>query len=98
MTYRTANKDIRPSDLLHIHPDDAKKIGLQDGDYALVSSQYGEVSLPVCINTALRNGEVFSTFNDKQVFINKITSPYRDSYVQTPEYKVTAVRVTKILV
>jgi formate dehydrogenase major subunit len=96
MTYRTANTDICHTDLLHLNPDDANGIGLKEGDKARIISQYGEASLPVCIDAAIRKGEVFSTFNSKEVFVNKLTSPYRDSYTQTPEYKITAVRIEKI--
>ncbi|QTE34892.1 formate dehydrogenase subunit alpha [Mucilaginibacter gossypii] len=95
MTYRTANKDICRADLLHLNPKDANIIGLQDGDTARVVSKYGEASLTVCIDKSLNKGEAFSTFNDARVFINKITSPLRDKYVQTPEYKITAVRIEK---
>lgn len=96
MTYRTANKDICRSDLLHLNPDDAMAIGLQSGDNVRISSQYGETSLPVFIDPAIKKGEAFSTFSNRDVFINKITNPHRDSYTQTPEYKVTAVRIEKI--
>jgi len=96
MTYRTAEKEIHHSDLLHLHPEDANSIGLKNGDRARISSRYGETSLPVCLDATLKKGEVFSTFSSNQVFINKITSPFRDNYVLTPEYKITAVQIEKI--
>jgi formate dehydrogenase major subunit len=96
MTYRTPNKDILNTDFLHIHPHDAHRIGLKTNDVARLVSQYGETDLPVVIDPAVRKGEVFDTFNNSDVFLNKLTSPLYDSYVQTPEYKVTAVRVEKI--
>lgn len=96
MTYRTPNKEFLHSDFLHLHPEDANSIGLKNGDRACVTSRYGKISLPVCIDDALRKGEVFSTFSNNQVFINRITSQFRDSYVETPEYKVTAVQIEKI--
>jgi formate dehydrogenase major subunit len=82
--------------LLHLHPEDANSIGLKNGDRARISSRYGETSLPVCLDATLKKGEVFSTFSSNQVFINKITSPFRDNYVLTPEYKITAVQIEKI--
>jgi len=33
------------------------------------------------------------SFHTAEVFLNNVTSPYRDKYTLTPEYKVTAVRV-----
>ncbi|NLR60785.1 formate dehydrogenase subunit alpha [Chitinophaga polysaccharea] len=95
MTYRTANKDICHSDLLHLNPADARRIGLKDRDDARIISKYGETFLPVLIDDTVRKGEAFSTFNNNRTFINKITNPLRDHYVQTPEYKITAVRIEK---
>jgi len=96
MTYRTANEEICHSDLLHLNPEDANTLIVKDGDNVRVISKYGETTLPVCIDAAIGKGELFSTFNNNQVFVNKITSPLRDNYVQTPEYKITAVRIEKI--
>jgi len=95
MTYRTANVDICHSDLLHMNATDANNIGLNAGDHARVISKYGETILPVYIDAAIRKGEAFSAFNNNQVFINKLTSSLRDNYVQTPEYKITAIRIEK---
>ncbi len=96
MTYRTANKEIRSSDFLHIHPDDAILIKLKDGEHAKIYSRYGTTVLKVKIDDSVRKGECFTTFSNSEVFINKITGPFRDKYVQTPEYKITSVRIEKI--
>jgi formate dehydrogenase major subunit len=96
MTYRTANKEIHPSDFLHIHPDDAIGIKMKDGEKAKILSKYGSAFLKVKIDDSVRKGECFTTFSNAEVFINKITGPFRDNYVQTPEYKITAVRIEKI--
>jgi formate dehydrogenase major subunit len=36
---------------------------------------------------------LFATFHTAEVFLNRVTSPHRDRYVKSPEYKVTAVRI-----
>lgn len=96
MTYRTPVKMIKDIDVLEIHQDDAFSLGLKTGDYARVISKYGETSLPISIGKSMKKGEVYSSFSNNRVFMNKVTSSYRDNYVQTPEYKVTAVRIEKI--
>ncbi len=96
MTYRTPNKKIRNSDFLHLHPMDADVAGLKEGDNARLISRYGEASLPVHIDPDVRRGEVFTTFSNNKVFINQLTSSVRDNYVQTPEYKITAIRIEKV--
>lgn len=95
MTYRTPNKQIRRTDYLLMHVKDAKNIGLKEGDSARLISQYGEALLPIHIDPNARKGEVFTTFSNDEVFINKLTSSARDNYVQTPEYKIVAVRIEK---
>jgi formate dehydrogenase major subunit len=44
----------------------------------------------------VRPGELFATFHTSAAFLNYVTSPHRDKYVGTPEYKVTAVRLETI--
>jgi formate dehydrogenase major subunit len=95
MTMRTPNAKLRPSDLLEIAPFDAEALDLRNGERVLVQSRYGSASLPVRIVSGLRRGELFATFHTADVFLNRVTSPHRDRYVKSPEYKVTAVRIHK---
>jgi formate dehydrogenase major subunit len=95
MTMRTQNRKLRPTDFLEIAPVDAEKQGLHKGDRVLVQSRYGSASLPIRITRRVKPGELFATFHDAAVFLNRVTSPHRDRYVKSPEYKVTAVRIEK---
>jgi formate dehydrogenase major subunit len=96
MTLRTANKLLRPEDYLDISSEDAARLKLSDGQRVRICSQYGEAILPVKIGDSVRPGELFATFHTSEVFLNHVTSPHRDKYVDTPEYKVTAVRLETI--
>ena len=96
MTLRTANKLLRPVDCLDISVEDAERLGLSDGQRVRVRSRYGEAILPIKIEDSVRPGELFATFHTPGVFLNYVTSPHRDKYVGTPEYKVTAVRLETI--
>lgn len=96
MTMRTDLIKIHPTDLLEISPPDAEKLSLANGEKVHLKSRYGEVVLPVNIVSKVKPGELFTTFHDAASKINRITSNYRDKYVQAPEYKVTAVRIEKI--
>jgi formate dehydrogenase major subunit len=95
MTMRTANAELRATDLLDISADDAKALKLQDGEHVRIWSRYGETALPIRITSSVRRGELFATFHTAEVFLNRLTSPQRDRYVKTPEYKITAVRIEK---
>jgi formate dehydrogenase major subunit len=96
MTLRTKNAELRPSDLLYISPSDAENLRLCDAEIVKLQSRFGEVEIPLKINPIVKKGELFATFHNPQIFLNRITTPYRDRFVQTPEYKVTAVRIEKL--
>ena len=96
MTERTPNIRLRPSDLLEISAADAAAAGVADGELVRLKSRYGEAQIPVEINERVKQGELFCTFHMPEIFLNHITSPYRDRFVLAPEFKVTAVRIEKI--
>jgi formate dehydrogenase major subunit len=93
MTMRTPNEELRPADLLDISAADAERLKLHDGRKVEVCSRYGKAVLPIRITSTVRQGELFATFHTAEVFLNRVTSPHRDRYVKSPEYKVTAVRI-----
>jgi formate dehydrogenase major subunit len=95
MTARTKNDLLRPTDLLYISPEDAEKRQISNGEKVLLISRYGKAALPAEISETVRPGELFATFHDPKVFLNNLTGAGRDRFVQTPEYKVTAVRIEK---
>lgn len=95
MTGRTRNNELRPTDLLDISPDDADRLEILDGDLVRVVSRYGFAVLPAHVTVALRPGQLFATFQRPDVFLNAVTGPHRDAAVDTPEYKVTAVRIER---
>src|SRR5215208_755478 len=96
MTMRTANVKLRVEDLLDISSDDANRLKLHDGELVRIRSRYGEATLPVRITSTVKPGELFATFHTAEAFLNRVTSPHRDRYVKSPEYKVTAVNIEKV--
>jgi formate dehydrogenase major subunit len=96
MTGRTPNIRLRATDLLDMCGEDAERLHLKDGDRVRLRSRYGEAVLPLRISPAVKPGELFTTFHAPEVFLNFVTSPYRDRLVKAPEYKVTAVSVEKL--
>ena len=95
MTGRTPNNALRPSDILDVFPDDADALGLKDGDVARIVSRYGSATIPVRLNQGMSPRQLFATFHDPAVALNRATGPHRDAVTGTPEYKVVAVRVEK---
>jgi formate dehydrogenase major subunit len=96
MTGRTRNNELRPADLLDISPEDAERAHIAEGATVRVTSRYGSVRLPAHINTAVRPGQLFATFQRPDVLVNAVTGPGRDAITGTPEYKITAVRLETV--
>ena len=61
-----------------------------------VESQYGSAVLPVHVTPSVGEGQLFATFHTRDIFLNALTGPNRDREVDTPEYKVTAVRLERL--
>lgn len=95
MTMRTANKALRPTDTLDISPADAQALNIGTGDGVRVTSRYGSVAMAAHVTDAMKDREVFATFHDPKVQLNRLTGPFRDRIVHAPEYKVTAVKIER---
>jgi formate dehydrogenase major subunit len=95
MTARSATQVLRPTDLVEISPADADALGIVDGDPVEVRSRYGAATLPAEVTERVAPGVLFATFCDPAAGVNRVTGPHRDRHTNTPEYKVTAVRVTR---
>jgi formate dehydrogenase major subunit len=95
MTGRGRTQDLRPTDLLEIHADDAAAAGLESGAPVQVRSRYGEARLRAQVTDRVQPGELFATFQDPRTMMNLLTSSHADRITQAPEYKVTAVCVAR---
>lgn len=95
MTRRTGNVDILTEDVLLIHPDDANKEGIADGDFVCVESPRGKVDIKALITDQMKPGILSSTFHFPEVMLNIITSDEHCSEAMCPEYKVVSCRIRK---
>jgi formate dehydrogenase major subunit len=93
MTLRTPDTILHPYDLIEISPQDASRLHLQDRARLGVISRYGEATFHVCITDRVRSGELFASFHTSDAHTNTLTGNVRDPVTQTPEYKITAVRL-----
>jgi formate dehydrogenase major subunit len=95
-TRRTHNVDWHGEDRLEIHPHDAEVLGIGDGDWVGISSRVGETVLRAVVTDRMQPGVVYTTFHFPHSGANVITTDNSDWATNCPEYKVTAVRVTKV--
>ncbi len=95
-TRRTDNNVWHAEDRLEIHPHDAEDRGLKTGDWVGIRSRAGETVLRALISERVQPGVVYTTFHFPESGANVITTDNSDWATNCPEYKVTAVQVTKV--
>jgi formate dehydrogenase major subunit len=95
-TRRTANSAWHPEDKLEIHPHDAEERGIVDGDWVGISSRVGDTVLRASLSQGVKPGVVYTTFHHPLSGANVITTDNSDWATNCPEYKVTAVQVTRV--
>jgi formate dehydrogenase major subunit len=95
MTRRTNNAKILTEDVLMIHPDDAQKHHITDGDLVCISSARGKIDVKARITDEVMPGVFSSTFHFPEIKMNDITSSVTDADALCPEYKVVAVNIRK---
>ncbi len=95
-TRRTDNNAWHAEDRLEIHPHDAEDRGVKEGDWVGIKSRAGETVLRALISDRVQPGVVYTTFHFPESGANVITTDNSDWATNCPEYKVTAVQVTKV--
>jgi formate dehydrogenase major subunit len=95
-TRRTPNNLWHDEDRLEIHPHDADERGIRDGDWVGIASRAGETVLRAVVSERMQPGVVYTTFHFPESGANVITTDSSDWATNCPEYKVTAVQVTKV--
>jgi predicted molibdopterin-dependent oxidoreductase YjgC len=96
MTRRTANLELMPSDWLEVHPDDAARLWVSDGDLVSVRSAYGRIELAARVTERIEPGHVFTAFHFPEVRTNLLVGSSADVNPSCPEYKVVAVDVRPV--
>ncbi|NTV11314.1 MAG: formate dehydrogenase subunit alpha, partial [Zoogloea sp.] len=95
-TRRTANTAWHAEDRLEIHPHDAEARGIRDDDWVGVASRAGETVLRATLSERVQPGVVYTTFHFPESGANDITTDNSDWATNCPEYKVTAVEITRV--
>jgi formate dehydrogenase major subunit len=93
---RTENVRWHSEDVLEMHPHDAEDRGVKNGDWVGVASRAGDIVLRAIITTRMQPGVVYTTFHFPGTGTNVVTTENSDWATNCPEFKVTAVQVTRV--
>lgn len=92
---------LNPGPFVEIHPEDAARLQVREGDRVEIASRRGRAVLPAVVTDRVRPGDCFAPFHWNDVFgeylsINAVTSDAVDPVSRQPEYKACAVTLTKV--
>jgi formate dehydrogenase alpha subunit len=96
MTRRTANIELLDRDWLEIHPDDAARLWITDGQRVSVRSRVGRIETEARVTERIEPGHVFTAFHFPEVRTNLLIGSSADVNTSCPEYKVVAVDVRPV--
>ena len=97
MTRQSAGLDeLYPGGDIQVNPDDAKALGIHQGELIEVTSRRGTVQPRALLTEVVPQGMVFMPFHFREASANVLTIDALDPIAKIPEFKVCAVRLTKI--
>ncbi|TLU64271.1 nitrate reductase [Thalassotalea litorea] len=87
-----------PQPLIHIHPKDAAKQQIKEGDYVEATSRFGKLIMAANITEDVRSGEVFAPIHWSRTFashgcVSALYSSVNDPISGQPELKQTPVAI-----
>jgi formate dehydrogenase major subunit/formate dehydrogenase alpha subunit len=87
---------IYPEGLIEMHPEDAARLGVGNGELVEVASRRGQVNVKADVTEKIQPGVVFMTFHFAESAANLLTNSAYDPVAKIPEFKACAVRVSKL--
>jgi formate dehydrogenase alpha subunit len=98
MTRRTSILEREaPVPFVEVNPDDAKRLGIRNGDQVEVTSRRGSIKAMAEVTTRVPKRVVFSTFHYYEAPVNLLTNAAFDPLSKIPEYKGCAVKVRRCI-
>jgi formate dehydrogenase major subunit len=97
MSRRSHNLDEKvAAGRVDVNPEDARHLGLREGDTIRLTSRRGYLSSHAHISHRQQPGNIFATFHFSEETANLLTNPALDPVSKIPDLKVCAVRVEKL--
>ena len=88
-------KRAYPSAFVEIHPEDAQRLGVSNGDQVVLETRRDKMAFPARITDTCMQGLVFCPFFDKNKLVNRLFHRAVDNASKEPEYKICAAKVYK---
>ena len=97
MSRRSKGLDhMRPEGEVEVHPEDARRYGLEDGCMGRITTKHGSIEIKVFVTDATPEGAIFYPFHFAEAPANRLTSAKMDQASDTPAFKRTAARIERV--
>ncbi|RQG89968.1 formate dehydrogenase subunit alpha [Natrarchaeobius halalkaliphilus] len=83
----------RPENFVDVHPADAERYGIEDGDEVTLTSRRGEISVVAQVTDDIKEGVVWTTPHFAAASANRLTNDVLDERAKIPEYKAAAAEI-----
>jgi formate dehydrogenase (NADP+) alpha subunit len=94
--YAPGVKVKQTEETVDIHPEDANRLGISDGEIVQVQSRRGELKVKAKVTDQVVPGLVFMSFHWSETPTNVLTLNEYDPISGTAEYKACAVSISKV--
>jgi formate dehydrogenase major subunit/formate dehydrogenase alpha subunit len=83
--------------LAEISPEDAARLEITNGDAIRICSRRGEIVVTAWVTERVPPGMVYAGFHFPKASVNELTIAALDPVALIPEFKVSAVRIERII-
>jgi formate dehydrogenase (coenzyme F420) alpha subunit len=82
-----------PENFVDVHPNDAERYGIEDGQTVKLRSRRGEITVEAQVTEDTKEGVVWTTPHFAAASANKLTNDVLDDRAKIPEYKAAAAEI-----
>jgi len=82
-----------PENWVDVHPNDAERYGIEDGDTVRIKSRRGEITVEAHVTEDIVEGSIWTTPHFAAASANRLTNDVLDERAKIPEYKAAAAEI-----
>ena len=82
-----------PENFVDVHPNDAERYGIEDGEKVRLKSRRGEITVEAHVTEDTKEGVVWTTPHFAAASANLLTNDVLDERAKIPEYKAAAAEI-----
>jgi predicted molibdopterin-dependent oxidoreductase YjgC len=85
-----------PDGFMTIHPEDARRLGIEEGQVVTVRSRRGKIDIKAMKSDEVQQGNVFIPMHFAECGVNNLTDSRIEAQAKIPDFKVCAVNIDTV--